>query len=375
MASTFDNNLRLREMGTGDESGTWGARTNENLELIGEALGFGTEAVSGTSHATTVADGSTDPGRAMYLKYTGSLSSACTITLGPDTISKLWFIENATSGSQNIIIKQGSGSTVTIAAGSTKLVYSEGTGSGASVIDGLDKIDLGTNAKLDNSGIASADSTTTFTNKTFDANATGNSITNIENADISATAAIAFSKLADLTASRALVSDSNGDVSASAVTSTELGYLDGVTSAIQTQLDAKTTQLATLQAVYPVGAIYISVSSTNPASIFGFGTWVTTNTTGRMLIGVQSSNSRWDTALETGGDEEITLNENQIPSHRHGGIYPSGASGGYSQAFDVDHPQTGADLGSQKYTTYTGGGQPHDNMPPFVAVYMWQRTA
>ena len=63
----------------------------------------------------------------------------------------------------------------------------------------------------------------------------------IVNADINSSAAIAFSKMADLTASRALVSDGNGDVSVSAVTSTEIGYLDGVTSAIQTQLDTKTT--------------------------------------------------------------------------------------------------------------------------------------
>ena len=241
MASTFDNNLRLREMGTGDESGTWGARTNENLELIGEALGFGTEAITtnADTHTTTIADGATDPGRAMYLKYTGALDSACTITLAPDTISKLWFIENATSGSQNIIIKQGSGSTVTIPASSTKLVYSDGAGSGAAMVDALDKIDLGTNAKLDNSGIASAASTTTLTNKSIDSD--NNTITNIVNADIKATAAIDFSKMADLTASRALVSDSNGDLIVSAVTSTELGYLDGVTSAIQTQLNSKGT--------------------------------------------------------------------------------------------------------------------------------------
>ena len=108
MASTFDNNLRLREMGTGDESGTWGARTNENLELIGEAFGYGTEAITtnANTHTTTIDNGATDPGRAMYLKYTGALDSACTVTLGPDTVSKLWFIENATSGSQNLIIKQ-----------------------------------------------------------------------------------------------------------------------------------------------------------------------------------------------------------------------------------------------------------------------------
>ena len=61
----------------------------------------------------------------------------------------------------------------------------------------------------------------------------------VVNADISSSAAIAFSKMADLTASRALVSDGSGDVSVSAVTSTEVGYLDGVSSNIQTQLDAK----------------------------------------------------------------------------------------------------------------------------------------
>ena len=83
------------------------------------------------------------------------------------------------------------------------------------------------------------DSTDTLTNKSIDSD--NNTITNIVNADIKSSAAIAFSKMADLTASRALVSDGNGDVSVSAVTSTEIGYLDGVSSAIQTQLDTKTT--------------------------------------------------------------------------------------------------------------------------------------
>ena len=72
----------------------------------------------------------------------------------------------------------------------------------------------------------------------------------IVNADINSSAAIAFSKMEDLTVSRALVSDGNGDVSVSAVTSTEIGHLDGVTSAIQTQLDIKATNaFAIAQAV------------------------------------------------------------------------------------------------------------------------------
>ena len=63
----------------------------------------------------------------------------------------------------------------------------------------------------------------------------------VVNADVSASAAIAFSKMENLTASRALVSDANGDVSVSAVTSTEIGHLDGVTSSIQTQLNSAAT--------------------------------------------------------------------------------------------------------------------------------------
>lgn len=84
--------------------------------------------------------------------------------------------------------------------------------------------------------------TDTLTNKTIDADGTGNSITNIENADIKAAAAIALNKLAATTVSRALVSDASGFVSAATTTSTEIGYVNGVTSAVQTQLDAKTAK-------------------------------------------------------------------------------------------------------------------------------------
>jgi len=147
MASTYVNDLRLNEMATGDASGTWGTVTNTNLELIGEALGFGTEAITtnADTHTTTVADGATDPGRAMYLKYTGTLDSACTITIAPNTISRMQFIENGTSGSQNIIISQGSGANITIPPGDTKAVYLDGAGSGAAVVDAfasLSTVDL-----------------------------------------------------------------------------------------------------------------------------------------------------------------------------------------------------------------------------------------
>jgi hypothetical protein len=137
MASSYVNDLRLNEMATGDASGTWGDTTNTNLELIAEAFSYGTEAITtnADTHTTTIADGASDPGRALYLKYTGTLDSACTITIGPNTVSKVWIVENATSGSQNIILSQGSGANITIPAGDTKVVYSDGAGAGAAFFD------------------------------------------------------------------------------------------------------------------------------------------------------------------------------------------------------------------------------------------------
>ncbi len=160
MASTYVNDLRLNEMATGDQSGSWGTVTNTNLELIGEAFSFGTEAITtnADTHTTTIADGASDAGRSMYLKYTGTLDSACTITIGPNTVSKMWFIENATSGSQNIIISQGSGANVTIAAGQTKAVYSDGAGAGAAFVDAFAALSVGA---LSSSGAVSG------TNGTF----------------------------------------------------------------------------------------------------------------------------------------------------------------------------------------------------------------
>jgi hypothetical protein len=195
MASTYVNDLRLNEMATGDGSGTWGTTTNTNLELIAEAFSYGTEVITtnADTHTTTIADGATDPGRSLYLKYTGTLDSACTITIGPNTVSKVWIIENGTSGSQNIIISQGSGATITIPAGDTKVVYSDGAGAGAAFVDAfasLSVVDLkvqddltvtgditGTLATAAQPNITSVGTLTGFTSTGIDDNADATAIT------------------------------------------------------------------------------------------------------------------------------------------------------------------------------------------------------
>jgi hypothetical protein len=145
--ATYVNDLRLKEISTGDESGTWGTSTNTNLELIGEALGYATEQSFGSDAdaTTTVADGVSDPARAMYFKVTsaGNLTATRTLTIAPNTVSRVMFIENATSGSQSIAISQGSGANVTIATGKTAIVYLDGAGSGAAVVDAMAGVDPG----------------------------------------------------------------------------------------------------------------------------------------------------------------------------------------------------------------------------------------
>ena len=141
MASTYVNDLRLNEMGTGDASGSWGTATNTNLELIGEALGYGTEAVADAStHTITMADGATDGFRCTFLRLTGG-GQACTVTLAPNTLSHTWIIRNTTGYA--LTLTQGSGANVIIAAGLAKMVTTDGLGSGAVVYECLEALELG----------------------------------------------------------------------------------------------------------------------------------------------------------------------------------------------------------------------------------------
>jgi hypothetical protein len=139
--ATYVNDLRLKEIATGDESGTWGTSVNTQYELIGEAMGAGTEAVADAStHTITMADGATDGFRCTFLRLTGG-GQACTVTLAPNTVSHTWIIRNATSYA--LTFTQGSGANVIIAAGQAKIVSTDGAGSGAIVYECLEDLELG----------------------------------------------------------------------------------------------------------------------------------------------------------------------------------------------------------------------------------------
>ena len=162
MASTYVNNLRLNEMATGDASGSWGTVTNTNLEIIGQAVAWGTRAVANASTDNiTIADGALDADRCLGLKLTGG-GQACTVTLLPNTSSKTWFMYNATS--YTLTFTCGSGANVAILAGETKVIATDGLGSGGVVHDLLTAVNLAGTTKtaaLTNAGALSNQGTVT----------------------------------------------------------------------------------------------------------------------------------------------------------------------------------------------------------------------
>lgn len=124
-----------------------------------------------------------------------------------------------------------------------------------------------------------------------------------------------------------------------------------------------------INTVYPIGSIYMSVNSINPSSLFG-GTWVAWGS-GRVPVGVDANDTDFDTAEETGGEKTHTLTIDEMPSHNHtvkGWADIADGSGTYRVA--------GAMGQSTDYSTrYTGGGQAHNIMQPYITCYMWKRTA
>jgi len=132
---------------------------------------------------------------------------------------------------------------------------------------------------------------------------------------------------------------------------------------------------ATIANAYPVGSIYMNCSNaTNPETLLGFGTWSSFGA-GRVLIGIDSSDTDFDTAEETGGSKTHTLSIAELPAHTHtisGNISRSGHS--------YENHQYNSRLAGENYdvnptVSNTGSGSAHNNVQPYIVVYMWKRTA
>lgn len=172
-------------------------------------------------------------------------------------------------------------------------------------------------------------------------------------------------------------------------------FLQGVTGTISRAIaDANGNNIASsyllksalLNLVFPVGAVYISATNTNPSTFLG-GTWASFGA-GQTLVGVNASDTDFSTVLKTGGAKTVTLTTEQIPSHGSH-LYTGNAFLGKGTAsgryLNIDNNMTTygtsprgwlAD-GNEAYPVgqNLGGGQAHNNLQPYITVYFWRRTA
>lgn len=139
MASTYSSRLRIELIGTGEQSGTWGNTTNTNLgTLIEESIaGVASITMSDANYTLTTANGATDQSRQAVLLLTGTLTATRNVIC--PSVQKIYLVDNATSGGQDIVIKTSAGTGVTVANGKTALVYCDGT----NVYPGSDSIAAG----------------------------------------------------------------------------------------------------------------------------------------------------------------------------------------------------------------------------------------
>jgi len=142
------------------------------------------------------------------------------------------------------------------------------------------------------------------------------------------------------------------------------------TAFVQQEITANATDLS---AAWPVGSVYINATDdTNPATLLGFGTWLAFGE-GRVIVGVDADDedetNNFSTAGSTGGAKTHQLTVDEMPSHRH-------TTPGSDNSAALQYGAPTDDFGeADGFSGYTGGDEPHNNLQPYIVVYMWKRTA
>jgi hypothetical protein len=349
--STYSPSLRIELITTGDQAGTWGNTTNNNLGgLIESAIaGYTSVSITSANQALTALNGAPDQSRHMTIALTTTTSAAFNVYAPP--AEKTYIIYNASVHAATIYNSTVLGNTtaagagVVIPAGKTMTVWSDGT-----------------NFALQNTHIIG----------TVVGNVTG-----------------------DLTGD--VTGDTNGVVTATAgSTAVTATFGDNDTSIATTAFVQ-----AALQALYPVGSIYINAGvTTNPGTLLGFGTW-TAFGAGRVMVGLDGSDALFDALEETGGSKDATLVSHnhtgatgtESINHTHSfnlgreftptkpdatgfGFGPYGFTQGDTGAQDVITTNIASVNHNHSFTTSTQGSSGTDaNLQPYITVAMWKRTA
>lgn len=255
MASTFTSNLAIEKPAIGEQDNTWGTTLQENWDIFDRTISqVGSIALTGTTKTlTTSTAGVISEGHYPVINFTGTPGGTCTVTISPNSIQRIYTILNSTD--QTVTMTQGSGGDVSIVAGDTKIIYCDGAGSGAEVVDITANLQLGAvnidGGSIDNTPVgANTASTGNFSTLSIGGTAITATAAELNKMDGVTSTTAELNILDGVTADAAELNKMDGMTATTAelnvldgipgtLTAQELGYVDGVTSAIQTQLDAK----------------------------------------------------------------------------------------------------------------------------------------
>jgi hypothetical protein len=362
MSSTYSPSLRIELIGAGDQAGTWNTTTNTNLGTLIESAIAGYVAVSVTSanQAFTASDGAADQARNAVIALSTTTGANFAVYAPPQ--EKTYIIYNTTAYVATVYNSTVLGNTtaaglgVAVAAGGKVVMFSDGTNFrsvDATSFSGVLPVLNGGTGVTTKTGTGSVvlDTSPTLTTPTMTAPVLGTPAS---------------------------------------------GTLDNCTSNTET-FGTSNTQLATtafvqaaLQALHPIGSIYTAAVSTNPNTLFGFGTW-TAFGAGRVMVGFDSGNALFDTAEETGGSANaITVSHTHTatstvtdPGHVHSVQYyfvnatnpgqPSSGENSPSMTANTYSAVTGVTVATTNSTEGVSGT--NANYQPYITVYMWKRTA
>lgn len=358
MSSTYSSSLRAELIGSGDQAGAWGSTTNGNLSNVFDVAiaGYQTVSVTSANQALTYLNGPTTTAalnQSIYAMLRFTTTTGATFNVYAPPVSKQYIVYNNSGYSMTIYNSTVIGNTtaagtgVTVSNGAKVMVWSDGTN-----FNELQAANLTGTLAVANGGTGA----TSFTSGALLKGAGTSAVTTASAADI-----------AGQIGTLPVANGGTGVTTAAAITSLVGGLL------------------------FPVGAIYSSTSSTNPGTSLGFGTW-TQFGAGRMMMGAGGAFSPGTTG---GSNDAITVSHTHTasvsdPGHSHGyddayfaegppnsGILGSGDSD-YDNSYVYRSPRpttSSATTGISVSVSTTGSSGTNANLPPYIVVYMWQRTA
>ena len=293
MPSTYTNNGGIELPANGEQASTWGNTVNDNMNIIDRLInGVGSITLSGTTHTLTTSDGTTSDGHYKVLVLGGSPSGTNTVTVAPNNGQHIYIVKNGTG--QTVTFTQGSGANVSVLANTTKIIYCDGAGSGAAVVDITGSLDLGalviggttvtaTGAELNiMDGVTS---TTAEINKLDGFTGDVNDLNYAKDLRVTSVTSSEFAILSDLTTTTGELNIMDGVTA----TTQELNYVDGVTSNLQTQLNAKAPSSNPTLTTPTLGSAITITGGTQSWTVTASGTNLTFAYNGTNVFRIDSS--------------------------------------------------------------------------------------